>query len=348
MRKNVILLGLLLFAACSSDDDEPTTQQPTQQPAQEKTYPLTISVSENPMVYDGDDGTTRAAIITKTTFAKFYLDYTYDEFVSSSPYEVTPNGTTGTWVTSTSNSWPITETEDLGKEVTWYASSYIETGKSVFNKDGNGPYLSFVVEELATDQKDLLVAKNADNYNHCKGHLHFTFDHVTTALHFYVKKATNLDGYTLDISDIKLCNVVKSGNYYFNSSQWVPSNTRTQYSLFKAENEVPHIILGSNEYIGLNGTAVSDTDPYLFLIPQTLTKWDHTTAIASATNQSYIMIECTITENIDTDPKSYSGFAYIPFGANLMTGYLHDVYINIGLSSLYKDANQLVSNNWQQ
>ena len=41
--KTAFLFCLALFSACSSDNDEPgAEQQPTQQPAQEKRYPLTI------------------------------------------------------------------------------------------------------------------------------------------------------------------------------------------------------------------------------------------------------------------------------------------------------------------
>ena len=70
------------------------------------------------------------------------------------------------------------------------------------------------------------------------------------------------------------------------------------------------------------------------MIPQTLTAWNHVTDIATATAQTYIEIECTI-----TGATSFSGTAYIPFGATLAAGKQHDVKINIGKNSLYSSAN---------
>ena len=76
--------------------------------------------------------------------------------------------------------------------------------------------------------------------------------------------------------------------------------------------------------------------PYLFMILQTLTAWNTTTAINEATTQTYIQITCTITKDAS---NVYSSTAYIPFRATLTGGYQHDVKINIGKNSLYSGAN---------
>ena len=65
-------MSLLLFAACSSDNDEQV-----QQPQPEKSYPLTIEVTENPMTGDGENSRNRAAIINNSSLASFKMDYTY-------------------------------------------------------------------------------------------------------------------------------------------------------------------------------------------------------------------------------------------------------------------------------
>ena len=67
------LLSLLLFAACSSDNDEQV-----QQPQPEKSYPLTIEVTENPMTGDGENSSNRAAITTTSGLAAFKMHYAYE------------------------------------------------------------------------------------------------------------------------------------------------------------------------------------------------------------------------------------------------------------------------------
>ena len=184
------------------------------------------------------------------------------------------------------------------------------------------PYLNFTVEELSTNQKDLLVATASGTKNATGGNLSFTFDHACTALQFYVKKATNLKDFTLTVTSIKICNIVKEGKYDLATSKWTPGDSRTKYTLYEGTG----LTLGTTDYTLLNANA----DDYLFMIPQILTPWDTSTAIASAGTQSYIQLECTI-----SGATSYSGTAYIPFSATLDAGVLNNVKINIGRNSLY-------------
>jgi hypothetical protein len=85
------------------------------------------------------------------------------------------------------------------------------------------------------------------------------------------------------------------------------------------------------------------TPSYLFLIPQPLTPWDHTTAIASATAQTYLKVNCTIT-NTSTSTQVHSGYAYIPFAATFVAGKKYNVKINIGKNSLYSGPNTKIIN----
>ena len=70
----VLLTSLALGACSNSDDDELTSQQP-------KFYPMTIEVAENPMIQDGEEGSSsrRAAITTGTTLNGFNMNYVYGE-----------------------------------------------------------------------------------------------------------------------------------------------------------------------------------------------------------------------------------------------------------------------------
>ena len=324
MKKSIYLLGLLLLVACANDD-EPTGQQV------QNTYPLTIEVTENPLIPDGEEGSsTRAAIVTTSSFDKFYLNYKYDDYYPNDEQDKqTITKTSEIW---SGGGWPNDARTAPDTKVAWYAYT-----AGTFNwTEGNpkNPYVHFTVEELATNQKDLLVAKLTNKtWNNCGGNLNFTFDHACAALRFLVKKAKNLDDYTLSISpsneiSIKLFNVVKEGKYYFDKTpSWELVNNGSSYTLYSGSFNN----LSSDEYTELT----QGTGPYLFIIPQILTAWNHSGNPAN----TYIELNCSISKS----EFSYSGKAYIPFGATLEAGKKYDVKINIGMNSLYKVENNTAS-----
>ena len=313
----VLLTSLALGACSNSDDDELTSQQP-------KFYPMTIEVTENPMVQDGEGGgTTRAAITTNSSLDKFYMSYVYGSEASSDPITATKDGD-GKWK-SDDGSWPVGEST----VVSWYAST-----DGQFNQTEGAnklPYINFTVEEAAANQHDLLVATASGTYSGTGGKLSFTFDHACSALRFYIKKANNMANYTLSITQVRFCNVINQGQYFFDNSSWTLGSNRSFYTLY----EGTAVTLGTTEYEALNNSS----SPYLFIIPQTLTAWDGTTAIASAGEQTYIEIVCTIMKN---DQQEYSGTAYIPFAATFEKGTKYDVKINIGKNSLYNSPNNKI------
>lgn len=312
----VLLTSLALGACSNSDDDELTSQQP-------KFYPMTIEVTENPMVQDGEGGgTTRAAITTNSSLDKFYMSYVYGSEASSDPITAT-KGSEGKW--SSTGSWPGTS-----DEVTWYAYT-----DGTFNqtKDANKlPYINFTVEEAAASQHDLLVATASGTYSGTGGKLSFTFDHACSALRLSVKKSTNINDYTLTVTNIVLKNIVKVGKYYYNTSSWTLSSDasdRSDYTLYSGSGMT--LNSGSTDYVSLNGSFGTNEAPYLFLIPQALTAWNASTNTTGA----YISLTCTITKNAST---IHTGEARIPFSATLVKGTKYDVKINIGKNSLYSDT----------
>ena len=311
----VLLTSLALGACSNSDDDELTSQQP-------KFYPMTIEVTENPMVQDGEGGgTTRAAITTNSSLDKFYMSYVYGSEASSDPITAT-KGSEGKW--SSTGSWP-----DTSDEVTWYAYT-----DDTFNQteDANKlPYINFTVEEAAASQHDLLVATASGTYSGTGGKLSFTFDHACSALRFYVKKSTNINDKTLTVSSIVLKNVIKDGKYYYGTQSWTLGTTSTDYTLLSSSQT-----LASDSYVLLNG---SEDDSYLFLIPQTLTAWNPSGALSN----TYLEVTCTIT-NTSTSTQVYSGTAYIPFNATFEKGTKYDVKINIGKNSLYSGTDTKIIN----
>ena len=310
-----------------------TPSSPSEQVS--NTRPLTISVTEKPFINpnaSASRGTTsvrKAAITTTSTLLEFRMDYTYGTDPSHGYRTATKDGE-GKWI-GDAQGWP-----DINNDVTvnWYAHNGYPNGKiqeaPFYLTADKKPYLSFTVNDKVANQKDLLVATTSGTWDSTGGNLSFTFDHACSALRFYMKKAKNISDYTLTVTDVELCNVVKTGDYYFNTASWTPGTTTDNYSIFSGS-----ATLGDTDY-----TIMDNSDkPYLIVIPQTLTAWDGSTAIGLATAQSYLQITCTI-----TGPTSYTGTAYIPFGATLKKGTQYDVKINIGKNSLNKSDGTKIIN----
>lgn len=353
MRTYCVMLSMLLLAACSSDDEEVVSQQPSQ-----KRYPLTIEVAENPLITEGGEAATRAAVTTTSTLKAFKMGYVYKENDSCSytgNAEAEKDVTVGKWKSSL-DSWPQgavgddTSPEDSNINVSWYAYAPYTNKDGEFQANNGSPYITFQIDENSKTTKDLLVSKKTDTWKNCQGHLFFRFDHACAALRFYLKKATNINDYTLSISKVKLYNVINKGNYYFNNnSPWSLLESRTNYTLYESSTFKD---FGSSEYQLLQLEEGSSTESgheetsYHFVIPQTLTAWDKATDITPNTAQNfcYLELECSIVKSSNSS-NVFNGTAYYPFGTdNLTAGYQYDVKINIGKNSLYSSANTKIIN----
>lgn len=299
-----LMLVATTMAACSSDDNDATPQRP-------EVRALSFEVSETPYAIPNGSRITRAAIAS--SLDRFYLNYVYllgsEPQTNGSSMETTKDGEKGWKVGDGSIGWPGT-----GNTVDWYACSE----NVPFNT--SGPYINFSVNETASNQKDLLVATASGTYAETGGKLSFTFDHVCSALRIYVKKANNLADYTLTVSEVKLCNVLSQGDYYFNTSSWTLGDTKSDYTLYSGAG----LTLGTESFVPLDDSSA----PYLFLLPQTLTAWSGDGEPAN----TYLELTCVINKGGEV----HNGKAYIPFGAVLKKGYEYDVNINIGKNSLYK------------
>ena len=323
-----VLLASLVLGACSSDDNNQVQLQPKPQ-----SYPLTIEVTENSMIQDGEQSgnTTRAAITLGTTsaFETFYMDYVYGSSYSSSSITATRDSA-DKWTSI--NSWPV----GGDTEVAWYASTYDN-----FQYNDGTPYINYEVEESAADQHDLLVATKSGTYNSTGGKLFLTFDHACSALRIFVKKSTNINNKTLRITRIVLKNVYKHGRYYYGTSSWNKDDidTNTDYTLYSGT----AIELGSASYKVLNyadkanysalDDVASADKAYLFLIPQTLEAWNPSVALSN----TYLELTCSINDGA-------SQVAYIPFAATFEKGRKYDVKINIGKNSLYSGTGSKIIN----
>ena len=324
----ILALATTALTACSSDDSETTPQ--SQQKRQ-----ISISVTENPFINPNDASvkgiTTRSAVITTPTLDQFYMNWTYS--FDSSHYKGNKTATkkeneTGKWISD--EYWPGLDTsEDI--TVNWYA--YTDGEFDLSDDSQNRPSLDFTVAEEPVSQKDLLVSKTSDTYANCKGNLFFAFDHACAALRFYVKKAKNMSDYSITVSDACLCNVVKEGEFYFDDNSWILRTEKgvQNHPLYRDKGKTT-LSLDDATYQPLDPYE----DPYLFLIPQTLTSWD-----ASSNTGCYIKVTCQIMAD---SHLVHNGDVYIPFSGILAKGYQYDVNINIGKNSLYKSDGTKIIN----
>lgn len=308
----ILLLIATGLAACSNDDEVA--------PVQER--PITVTVSEKPFTAPTSNAapvrSTRAAITTTETFNAFSIDYVYG--TAPSRGQRTATKTAGTW--NVDGSWPFIDTDN---KVNWYAHN---DGTFNWDDDEGTQYIYFSVEENAAQQKDLLVSTLSASHDECGGHLNFTFDHACAAIRFYVKKANNLSDYTLKVSSVKLSGVVKAGNYYYNNTpSWTLGSQTSSYTLYDGTSKT----LSNSDYEALDATDA----PYLFLIPQTLTAWEPSSAPAN----TYLELACTISKG---GSSVFNGTAYIPFGATLDAGTQYDVKINIGKKTLYNNNGDII------
>ena len=314
MKKNIYFLGFLLLAACANDD-EPTGQQV------QNTYPLTIEVTENPLIPDGEEGSsTRAAITDNSSFATFYLNYKYGNYYPEDDDAVandkqTLSKTSETW---SGGSWPNPAVYP-NYEVNWFA--YTDGIFHFTDDNSHKAYINCVSDEFSSGQKDLLVATASGTYTGTNnGTLSFTFNHVCSAVRFQVKKSSNLGEHSLTVSSIVLKNVVKHGKYYYDTDTgyWELITTEasdfTDYTLYSGNDKTI-----TSSYTCLNGT--NEDNSYLFLIPQEL-KGD----VSSGT-----YVEIAWKSNYGSNE---SGTAKIPLPKELKKGHRHDIKISIGTTTL--------------
>lgn len=297
--------------ACSNDDESGDSHETTQE------RPIGITVTERPFVSpDGSNRSTRAAITTTESLTSFKMSYVYGTPPSTGDRTATKMA--GVW--NVTGSWP-----DTGDNVYWYAYS---SGTFHLTNDVNKyPYVNFTMEEQPSNLKDLLVATASGSWSSTGGIINYTFDHACSALRFYVKKANNLQDYVLRVSRVKLWNVVKTGDYYFNTPSWTLGEDKSGYTLYSGDAKT----LDHTDYVALDDSE----DPYLFFIPQTLTPW----APPATLENCYLEVDCVLTKG---ETPKFSGTAYIPFGTTLAQGTLYDVKVNIGKNSLYNNSGEKI------
>lgn len=288
-----------LLTACSSDDDN-TAGGDLQSP--QAPIRIEVEVNEQPMVDTSDQAReTRGTATTIATLSEFKMYAVHDASIDKE-YNVSKSG--NGW-TINPNSWP-----NPLSSVDFYANTYGGT----FNLNSGNPYVHYKVEENASSQHDLLVAKKIQQSRPSDGvgKVSLTFSHACASVAFYVQITKTLSNQivgNLTVNSIKLRNVYNEGKYYFNSGSWeyVMPNTDQPVMTF-------YTLTNSNISVNTEYQPLSSND--IFVIPQSRT--------ADGTNGMYLEI------NYDNNKS-----AIIPLDVNWQAGYRYIVNIRLGTQQIY-------------
>lgn len=169
-----------------------------------------------------------------------------------------------------------------------------------------------------------------------------TFKHTMALVDFQAKLQEGYPGLSVTVYDITICNAYRKGTCTINPA----GNTVSWGSLDTKETDAYKFTTGTTtDGITLNTTtgsdgAVATTVPLtngsestnsdnLLVIPQSLTKWDTSTAIGNTTSQSYLKIHCKITQNgFNLLTEDY---VYVPFEAEWQPNKHYTYNLTFGL-----------------
>lgn len=344
--------------------------------------PLTFSADQQP--YEHPDGPAygrrKTQETTIATLKEFYVNYTYDKYTGFGIYSApelrtfwaVDEGTgQGRWLVGDEDTpgngyWP--SGADASVDVTFYAYANVDINNlssdhnAMFFCDGNTgqtnngkvdkPYIHFIMDEDGPETKDLLVAKKADNWNHCKGHIFFHFEHACAAVQFFLVKTPKLANVDVMVKKAILYNVKNDGNYFFNEGwkdvKHYDEDERMKYTLWDgvdAFHPVPDATEDKSEMWQLTTAKLAERESdYFFFIPQDFPSWTITSPINETTTGSYIELDCQITPKDGS--KGYEGKAYIPFSTNTLTngfekGKAYPVVIRMGTSMVKANGEKI-------
>lgn len=285
----------------------------------DKLHKITFEVTEKPLISGAGAskaGMRKAPEITTSTLSKFFINMTFND---------------GDWWATERSDTYLTEDGHYENNGTWpadadevniyaYHLNYKEnTCFFDMEEDTGEGFLRVTTKESSNDQCDVVVAKATDTWTNCKGKVRLEFQHICSALQFSVKKTASLADYTVEVNQIKLCNISNFGRYSIDNNQWTfDSETYSNYTLQAYKNGAAgDITVTAEEQTLGNG----DKD-YLFLIPQNITGMEKGTAIstADAGKQAYLEIQCKIHDKDGNYKVGYGqdyGKVYLPFSVSL-------------------------------
>lgn len=243
--------------------------------------------------------TTRAAITTAVS------DFYVTSFIDGRPNymeKILFSNRSGAWTSSSGNFyWPSNDNLNV------YACNTLQPGKAgtiTINKDKQA-LENFSPYDNLQDQRDFVFAKSTGNatQNGSSG-IGINFQHALSEITVCAKNTNS--AYTVEVSGLKICNVVSKGTFTFPSvsggaAGWSLSSEKGEYST-----SVSSMTLGANsQQIGGSGTN-------FMLIPQQLQ------SNAKYSAGACIAIKVSITDS--DGGKWYDGWAYAGINTNWEMG----------------------------
>lgn len=243
--------------------------------------------------------TTRASVTTAVS------DFYVTSFIDGRPNymeKILFSNRSGAWTSSSGNFyWPSNDNLNV------YACNTLQPGKAgtiTINKDKQA-LENFSPYDNLQDQRDFVFAKSTGNatQNGSSG-IGINFQHALSEITVCAKNTNS--AYTVEVSGLKLCNVVSKGTFTFpsvsgGSAGWSLSSEKGEYST-----SVSSMTLGANsQQIGGSGTN-------FMLIPQQLQ------SNAKYSAGACIAIKISITDS--EGGKWYDGWAYVGINTNWEMG----------------------------
>ena len=221
------------------------------------------------------------------------------------------------WPTNALNFYAVSPVPKLDAEPIFYYWKITQKEKKIsyFSGDEYGSSQPYIDVMYA-------IALNQSKSNK-GGKVQLKFRHITSQVVFKAKKQRA--DMNVEIKSIKLHNLETSGVFTIPTndtpkrSDWTPQSPTYKCGLtvINKGDDDPKITVSTD------ATDISSSKP-MFLIPQTLTKWDtsHNIETANAKKESYLSIECKISIGDSYKLGSNSGYGtlYVPFEADWEPG----------------------------
>lgn len=299
-----------LLTACSSEEDNAILQ--------EELCRIVVEVNEQPMtdaLAPSREVETRASATTTSTLNSFKMNGVYkDDYLNKyTKKEYTVTRQNSGW-TIEPGTWP----KDTNGDAVSSPEFYAHTGGTFYLNNDGSSYIRHIISEDASNQHDLLVAKNSATYNSNEGvgKVSLTFDHACAAVTFNVQITQTLAGKLvneqLTINSIKLHNVFNDGKYDYNTG-W----SNVTYATSNDQQVKTCYTLNSGVLsVGIDPQDLSCDD--IFVIPQSRE--------ANGTEGVYLDIAYTIGET--------SATAILPFSVNWEAGYKYTINIRLGTKQI--------------
>lgn len=224
------------------------------------------------------------------------------------------------WPTNALNFYAVSPVPKSDAEPIFYYWKITQTEKKIsyFSGDEYGSSQPYIDVMYA-------IAPNQSKSNK-GGKVQLNFRHITSQVVFKAKKQRA--DMNVEIKSIKLHNLETSGVFTIPTNR---TDLQPMQSDWKGQSHsytcgLTVINKGDKEpkiTVSTEPTDISSSKP-MFLIPQTLTKWDtsHNIETANAKNESYLSIECKISigDSYKLGSKLGYGTLYVPFEADWKPG----------------------------